>query len=113
MKPDKRSHRPDDQTAKFGVVFAWYSPEQWDRLREVSVDGDELEATHREWVAGAERAFRKLEKKARRRGDAVVKRVFVDVDDLVQWCENQGRAVDAAARAEFATEKARAEDQSP
>ena len=32
-------------------------------------------------------------------------KVEVDVEELLEWCRQQGRPVDAAARAEFAAEK--------
>jgi hypothetical protein len=34
-----------------------------------------------------------------------VRKVDVDVDDLVEWCKQRGLAVDAEARAQYVTEK--------
>ena len=36
------------------AAVAGYLPEQWDRLREISVDRDVLEPTHAEWLSAAE-----------------------------------------------------------
>jgi hypothetical protein len=41
----------------------------------------------------------------------VPRRVSVDVDELVRWCQDQKRPGDRAARAAFAAEKVRLEDQ--
>jgi hypothetical protein len=35
------------------------------------------------------------------------RKVDVDVDELVEWCRSEGRAVDGAARAAFAVLKLR------
>lgn len=77
--------------------IAWFRPEQWQRLREVSDDVDKLEATHADWLLQATRMLKKL----RRKGLAVQK-VDVDVEDLVAWCNAAGRSVDGAARADYA-----------
>lgn len=84
----------------FGI--AWFRPEQWQRLRDVSDDVDVLEATHAEWLLQAIRMLKKL----RRKGLAVQK-VDVDVEDLVAWCNAAGRSVDGSARADYAAHQMR------
>ncbi len=60
----------------FGV--AWFKPEQWKALKYASVDGDELEETHSEWLLHANRALRELRAKG-----MTVEPVEVDVKKLV------------------------------
>ncbi len=92
----RRFHRKEKKV----VGIAWYRPEQWERLREVSADVDILEETHAEWVVFAAKQFDELN----RRGISVIK-VDVDVEELLQWCGQKGVAVDANARAGFVLRK--------
>jgi hypothetical protein len=88
------------QGKKIAVGVAWYRPEQWERLREISVDKDILEETHAEWVQNAEKAVQDL----RQQGMKPVK-VDVDVEELLRWCENQHIAVNGEARSQYAAAK--------
>jgi hypothetical protein len=76
--------------------IAWFRPEQWQRLRDVSDDVDQLEATHADWLLQATRMLKKLQ-----RNGIAVRKVDVDVEDLVAWCNAAGRRVDGAARADY------------
>jgi hypothetical protein len=84
------------------VGCAWYRAEQWDRLREISVDRDKLEKTHAEWVASAEESLRGMRKVGMR-----VEKVEVDVEELLAWCEARQLDVDGGARAKYAAEMLR------
>jgi hypothetical protein len=79
------------------VAIAWYRQEQWPLLRAVSADGDQLEPTYDEWHAFATQQVHALEARGIR-----VQKIEVDVAELTQWCEREGRAVDGDARAEYA-----------
>jgi hypothetical protein len=90
--PPKKKHK---QAA--GILgVGWYKASEWDRLREISVDRDELEETHEEWLNAALKAETHLKKVG-----LEYKRVDVDVEALWAWCEKEGRAVDGPARSEF------------
>ncbi len=77
--------------------MAWYRPDQWTLLRALSADRDELEDTYEEWLAAASKQLRELQARGLR-----VRKIDVEVAALVRWCNQQGRAVDGAARAEYA-----------
>ncbi|HMD87033.1 MAG TPA: hypothetical protein VKO18_20270 [Terriglobia bacterium] len=79
----------------------WYRPEQWQRLLEISVDVDQLEKTHAEWLAFAEKTVKDLE----RLGVSIIK-VDVDVEELQIWSRQQGLPIDGKARAQFISNKA-------
>ena len=32
------------------VGFAWYRPQQWQRVRDISTDADDLEETYEDWL---------------------------------------------------------------
>ena len=93
----RRSQKPGNIPVVVGV--AWYSPSQWKRLREVSADPDQLEQTHREWVATYERATRELAAQ----GLTMVK-VPVEVSELEKWCRERNLAIDGGARAQYVLE---------
>ena len=98
-KLKKRKNRPDEEVTEI-VGVAWYTPEQWDRLRKISADADNMEDTYGEWKASAENALKTLSASG-----AVAQKVVVDVEELLNWCNSKDRAVDGAARSEFAWEK--------
>jgi hypothetical protein len=84
---------------------AWYRAEQWDRLREISVDRDDLEETHAEWVANVEETLREM-----RKAGMLVQKVEVDVEELLAWCQASQLDVDGEARAQYAGEMLRQRD---
>jgi hypothetical protein len=70
------------------------------RLLEVSADRDDLEESHAEWAAHANRVMRQLDRSGTR-----VRRVIIDLDELIAWCKAEGRPVDGASRADFVSMK--------
>lgn len=84
------------------IGLAWYSSEQWDRLRSLSSDPDQLEEEWGEWRELAESKFREMQ-----RLGLEVEKVAVDVDRLARWCEKEGRPVDGASRSAYAAEMLR------
>jgi len=96
----------EGQKARVVTGCAWYRAEQWERLREVSVDGEDLEETYAEWVASAEESLRKM-----RQVGIYAEKIEVDVEELLAWCRAQGREVDGAARAAYAAEMLRRRDE--
>jgi hypothetical protein len=79
---------------------AWYRRDQWEQLLSVSTDRSDLEDTYEEWVNYAQHGIQVLENQ----GVRLVK-VDVDVDDLIRWCADGNREVDAEARADFVADK--------
>ena len=65
--------------------IAWYRADQWERLRDISADRDELEPTHEEWRHAAEQATQSLTD-----AGAGPRRVDVDVEALLKWCKKEG-----------------------
>ena len=84
--------RLEEQT----VGIAWYLPEQWDTLREISADKDSIEKTHAEWLVTAENAQAQMAATG-----ANIERVIVDVSELEAWCRSRGWSVNGNARAQF------------
>ena len=95
---------PDNPKAVLGV--GWYRPEQWALLLAQSVDRDELESTHAEWLASAEASLDKI----RAAGPNPIK-IDVDVEDMITWCGKQGIPLDGNARAQYIADQTRLRDQ--
>lgn len=82
--------------------IAWYRRDQWARLRELAADADGLEEAYEDWLAGAQRTVDQMTATG-----VHVRRVDIDLDDLVHWCRAEGRPLDSAARAAFTAERLR------
>jgi hypothetical protein len=82
-----------------GAVFAiaWYRPEQWQKLRQISVDRNKLETTHAEWLEIAVKTLIDLKNMG-----LDVRPVEINVDELARWCKENKRAAASTARSEFA-----------
>lgn len=80
--------------------FAWYKPDQWSLLLQVSSDRDDLEETYEEWLSHAENTFKKLS-----RGKGIhAEKVVVDVYELVQWCKDHNMAINGQSRSSYIAE---------
>ena len=77
--------------------IAWFRADQWQLLRSLSTDADELEKTYEEWVAIAEKAVQDLARQG-----VFARKVDVDVNELQRWCSAQKRPLDSSARAQYA-----------
>jgi hypothetical protein len=91
--------------SEIGAAIAWYREDQWERLREISADRDQLDDTYAEWVVKAEEVLRHLAEQGMN-----IEKVEIDLEDLQRWCAAQGIPVDSRARASYAAEKARERD---
>ena len=82
--------------------FAWYKPDQWSLLLQVSSDRDDLEQTHEEWLSHAETTFKQL------RGKGMdIEKVIVDVSELVQWCKDHNLPINGQSRSSYTVEALR------
>jgi hypothetical protein len=86
---------------------AWYRPEQWERLREVSEDVDNLEETYDAWLQTAERLIRDGIP-----SDVRVEKIDVDVEEVLAWCNVQGLPMNASSRSRFVSERVRQKHES-
>ena len=84
------------------IGVAWYRPDQWDLLKALSTDSDQLEHTYGEWLRGATKALRMLIQEG-----ADAWKVDVDVRELAAWCEREHVPLDGSARATFTANQLR------
>lgn len=102
QKKQKRENN-DDVTTVMGV--AWYRREQWDRLLEISSDRNELERTYDEWRVMAEIKTKELAKHGYE-----FRKIAIDVEELLKWCNSKKRPVNGDARSEFTAIKLREQE---
>jgi hypothetical protein len=95
MKPSRQ--------LKFGI--AWFRPEQWSRLLEISKDREDLEETFAEWESLAEEKLREL-----RAQGLDAEKVTIDLEKLLAWCKSRGLSVDASTRSQYVAEMLRKRD---
>jgi hypothetical protein len=102
-KDDRREEKKMKKTMTIGG--AWYLPEQWNKLKEISVDRNELEDTYEEWLANAEKSVAKISASG-----VTVKKVIVQISELESWCRAKNLEINGKSRAEFVANKMREED---
>ena len=91
-----------ESNQKIVVGFAWYRREQWERVRDIASDAGEFEDTYEEWLRVAEQKLTELAA-----AGLDVKKVDVDSEQLILWCNEQGLDMNAQARSRYAAEKLR------
>jgi hypothetical protein len=90
------------------VGIAWYSADQWQRMRETVEDADDFEETYDQWLANAESAYQQLSS-----SELSLERVPIDVDRVIAWCEEHGRRVTRASVAAYALNHVKTADAAP
>ncbi len=93
-----------DREATVVTGLAWYRRDQWSRLKEAAVDSDALEPTYEEWLDHAQNTLLRLIRQGLH-----VRRVDIDVEEVIEWCKANRRPFDGRARAEFTSRKVRGE----
>ena len=99
MNPRKIRRQAQGDRSSLRLAIAWYSRDQWETLKSVAADPDNLDDSYETWVRALQRTRRQL-----RAQGIEPERVEVKVHDLVEWCREAGRPVDGGARAEYAAE---------
>ncbi|HEU4678406.1 MAG TPA: hypothetical protein VFS35_02720 [Terrimicrobiaceae bacterium] len=93
-----RAKKAQGEELMLGV--AWYTEEQWARVKARAVDSELFEATYAEWVRMAEDALADI-----RREVGNPTKIYVEADELAAWCLVHGKRNDSSSRAEFASYK--------
>jgi hypothetical protein len=87
---------------KLVTGVAWYRPEQWARLREVSEDVENLDETYEAWVQTAEQLLRDGIP-----ADVTVEKIDIDVEEVLAWCNVRGLPMNAESRSRYVSERLR------
>jgi len=92
---------------RVAIGFAWYRPQQWQRVRDISDDAEDLSDTYLEWLQLAEENFNQL-----RSSGLHVEKVDIDSEQLIIWCNEQGLPITRESRSQYAAEKLKELDES-
>jgi hypothetical protein len=87
---------PKDQRAS-AVGIPWYTPQSYERIRQLMLDGHDFPLTHGEWLLTAE----KVVENCKRRGTVPV-RANIEPQPFAEWCKSRGMPIDRRARVAFA-----------
>jgi hypothetical protein len=97
--------RPIEPTPTLLMAIATYREDQWDRLRASAADRDSMDETWEKWNEGIEKVIANLESQ----GHTYVC-VQLDVQEIEEYCKEQGVPNDSKARSALAilkTERSR------
>ncbi|MGH9552398.1 MAG: hypothetical protein ACRD3W_23625 [Terriglobales bacterium] len=83
------------------LAVCWYTKEQWEKLRCVAVDADDMDDSYEEWLEGITSYLSTFAKAA----GTLVTKIEVDVDELQAWCKKRGVPNDSEARSQFAQQR--------
>lgn len=89
------------------VAVAWYTPQEWARVKAVAADPEVFEDSFEEWEAMATDALHDM-----RNAGIISFKVLISADELQAWCLAHGKPVRADARAQYVLEKRRASEES-
>ena len=85
---------------------SWFTPEEWKKIKSISVDSEKLDDTYDEWMKNAENAISMFTEHGLQ-----VRKINVNALEFVQWCTENGKMLDGGARSEFVAGKVREQDQ--
>lgn len=78
----------------------WWTPEQWEKAKQISADSHVFDDSYQEWKEGAEKALKNF-----RDLGLTVYQIDIDLDELIDWCKKKNRLLDGNARSEFVSGK--------
>lgn len=85
----------------------WWTPEQWERAKQISADSQIFDDTYQEWKESADKSFKNF----RDLGYTVYK-IEIDLDELIDWCNKKNIPLDGNARSGFVSGKVKTRHES-
>ena len=83
----------------YKLGMTWYKREDYERLKQLFIDGDMLPTTYDEWLEKAENGFAQLI-----RGGNIVVKAYINPDTFPKWCDARRLSTDTDGRKRFASE---------
>lgn len=102
-KKNARRRLPKAEPAVIGL--AWYTEQNWQRVKEAALDKEDFDDTFLDWESGALAAWADFSQ----RGLNIV-RWNVDADSLLAWCEKMNRPPSRKSIVEFVAHSLRFAD---
>ena len=84
---------------KIEIGICWFQPDQWSRLLQIVEDPNELDDSYDEWRKNAHQTIQRF-----RAQGLSVRKVSVNLEDLLSWCNERGVPVNGKSRSEYVTE---------
>lgn len=85
------------KTKALTVGVAWYTREDWAKLKAIFEDAESLPANYADWLAFAELSLQAL----KHQGISAYK-VYITPDEFTVWCKQRGLRKNALARMQYA-----------
>lgn len=79
------------------IAIAWYQKDEWIKMKALSADPDALDDDYESWKKKANALIVTL-----RESGVIARKVNVQADKLLQWCQQRGRPLDGEARSGYA-----------
>lgn len=79
------------------IAIAWYQKDEWEKMKALSVDPDDLDDDYESWKINANTLIATL-----RESGVIAQKVSVKADRLLQWCQQQGKPLNGEARSGYA-----------
>ena len=105
MKRKKIEEKNDEVKLVLGVC--WYTPEEFIKMKQAAIDGDNFEDTYEEWRQFAAKTMNDLKKQG-----VNPRKVYVKTDDFRWWCEKNDLSTDGPARTRYVAEILKSENNS-
>lgn len=84
---------PKKEEVKIGV--AWYTKEQWEKLKKVAADFDGDE-TYNIWKKDMEKLIKEIKKSGR-----ISEKINVDIEELKKWCLKNNKPITSESRSSY------------
>lgn len=80
------------------VGMVWYSPGEWEKMKEISSDAEIFESSFNEWEQMANKSLHNM-----KASGIVAKKVFIKTDEFIVWCKIHSLPLDASSRSKYIT----------
>ena len=81
------------------VGIVWYTKEEWEKMKSISVDSERLENSFQEWEAMAQKTLVDMKSTG-----ITGEKVFIKAEEFFIWCKIHSVPVDASSRSRYVSE---------
>jgi hypothetical protein len=78
------------------VGLVWYSEDEWEKMKQISVDSERLENSFDEWEKMAQNKLAEM-----RAVGLVGKKVYIRTDDFFIWCKINSLPLNSTSRSKY------------
>lgn len=78
------------------VGIVWYSKEEWEKMKQISIDSERQEASFKEWEKMAQKTLADMKATG-----IVGTKVLIKSEEFLLWCKIHSLPLDASSRSEY------------